>query len=75
MIVLFQYLDFLHIEDLDLHNPAVKKASSLLLMPFDYFYQITCKYIHVVLQLHLKAKGSLFVINMTSWLSTRVVVT
>jgi hypothetical protein len=75
MMVLFQYLDFLRIEDLDLHNLAVKKASSLLLMPLDYFYQITCKYILVVLLLHLKAKGSLFIINMTSWLSTRVVVT
>jgi hypothetical protein len=75
MMVLFQYLAFLHIEDLDLHNLAVKKASSLLLMPLDYFYQITCKYIPVVLLMHLKAKGSLFIINMTSWLSTRVVVT
>jgi hypothetical protein len=75
MMVLFQYLAFLRIEDLDLHNLAVKKASSFLLMPLDYLYQITCKYIHVVLLLHLKAKGSLFIINMTSWLSTRVVVT
>jgi hypothetical protein len=75
MMVIFQYLAFLHIEDLDLHNLAVKKASSLLLMPLDYFYQITCKYIPVVLLLYLKAKGSLFIINMTSWLSTRVVVT
>jgi hypothetical protein len=69
MMVLFQYLDFLRIEDLDLHNLAVKKASSLLLMSLDYFYQITCKYIPVVLQMHLKEKGSLFIINMTSWLS------
>jgi hypothetical protein len=75
MMVLFQYLDFLRIEDLDLHNLAVKKASSLFLMPLDYFYQVTCKYIPVVLLLHLEAKGSLFIINMTSWLSTRVVVT
>jgi hypothetical protein len=59
IMVLFQYLDFLCIEDLDLHNLAVKKASSLLLMPLDYFYQITFKYIPVVLLLHLKAKGSL----------------
>jgi hypothetical protein len=73
--MLFQNLDFLRIEDLDLHNLAVKKASSLLLIPFDYFYQIICKYIPVVLLLHLKAKGSLFIINMISWLSTRVVVT
>jgi hypothetical protein len=29
--------DFFRIEDLDLHNLAVKKASSLLLMPLDYF--------------------------------------
>jgi hypothetical protein len=64
MIVLFQNLDFLRIEDLDLHNLAVKKASSLLLMPLDYFYQITCKYIPVVLLLHLKAKGYVFIINM-----------
>jgi hypothetical protein len=55
-------LDFLYIEDLDLHL-AVKKASSLLLMPLYYFYQITCKYIPVVLLLHLKAKGYLFIIN------------
>jgi hypothetical protein len=68
-------LDFSRIEVIDLHNLVVKKASSLLLMPLDYFYQITCKYIHVVLLLHLKAKGSLFIINMTSWLSTRLVVT
>jgi hypothetical protein len=44
MMVLFQYLDFLRIEDLDLHNLAVKKASSLLLISLDYIYQITCKY-------------------------------
>jgi hypothetical protein len=75
MMVLFQNLDFLHIEDLDLHNLVVKQASSVLLMPLDYFYQITCKYIPMVLLLYLKAKGSLFIINMTSWLSTRVVVT
>jgi hypothetical protein len=75
MMVLFQNLDFLCIEDLDLHNLAVKKASSLLLMPLDYLYQITCKYIPVVLLLHLKEKGSLFIINMISWLSTRVVIT
>jgi hypothetical protein len=74
-MVLFQNLDLLRIEDLDLHNLAVKKAGSLLLRPLDYFYQIICKYIHVVLLLHLKAKGYLFIINMTSWLSTRVVVT
>jgi hypothetical protein len=75
MMVLFQYLDFLRIEDPDLHNLAVKKASSLLLISHDYFYQITCKFIPVVLLLHLKAKGSLFIINMISWLSTQVVVT
>jgi hypothetical protein len=75
MMVLFQNLDFFRIEDLDLHNLAVKKESSLLLMPLDYFYQITCRYIPVVLLLHLKAKGSLFIINMTILLSTRVVVT
>jgi hypothetical protein len=75
MMALFQYLDFLRIEDLDLHNLAIKKARSLLLISLDYFYQITCKFIPVVLLLHLKAKGSLFIINMTSWLSTRVVVT
>jgi hypothetical protein len=56
---------FLLIEDLDLHNLAVKKASSLLLISFYYVYQITCKFIPVVLLLHLKAKGSLFIINMT----------
>jgi hypothetical protein len=44
MMVLFHYLDFLHIEDLDLHNLAVKKASSLLLKSLDYIYQITYKY-------------------------------
>jgi hypothetical protein len=75
MMMLFQNWDFFHIEDFDLHNLAVKKASSLLLMSLDYFYQITCKYIPVVLLLHLKANGSLFIINMTSCLSTRVVVT
>jgi hypothetical protein len=66
MMVLFQYLDFLLTDDLDLHNLAVKKASSLLLISFDYVYQITCKFIPVVLLLHLKEKGSLFIINMTS---------
>jgi hypothetical protein len=75
MMVLFWNLDFFRIEDLDLHNLAVKKASSLLLIPLDYFYQITCKYIPVVLLMNLKAKGSRFIINMTSWLSTRVVAT
>jgi hypothetical protein len=75
MMVLFQNLNFLRIEDLDLHNLAVKKASSLLLIPFNYFYLITSKYIPLVLILHIKAKGSLFIINMTSWLSTRVVIT
>jgi hypothetical protein len=75
MMVLFQYLDFLRIEDLDLHNLADKKESSLLLMPLDYFYQITCKYIPMVLLLHLKEKRFSFIINMTSWLSTRVVIT
>jgi hypothetical protein len=74
MMVLFLNLDFFHIEDLDLHNLAVKNASSLLLIPLYYFYQITYKYIPVVLLLHPKAKGSLFIINMTGWLPTRVVV-
>jgi hypothetical protein len=74
MMVLFQNLDFLHIEDLDLHNLAVEKANSLLLMALDYFIKLFAN-IHVVLLLHLKAKGSLFIINMTSGLSTRVVVT
>jgi hypothetical protein len=44
MMVLFQYLDFLRIEDLDLHNLAVKKASPLLLISLDYLYQITFKH-------------------------------
>jgi hypothetical protein len=44
-------LDFSRIEVIDLHNLAVKKASSLLLMSLDYFYQITCKFIPVVLLL------------------------
>jgi hypothetical protein len=44
MMVLFQYWDFLRTKDLDLHNLAVKKASSLLLISLDYLYQITCKY-------------------------------
>jgi hypothetical protein len=60
--LLFQNWDFYRIEDLDLHNLAAKKASSLLLISLDYFYQITCKFIPVVLLLHLKAKGSLFII-------------
>jgi hypothetical protein len=75
MMIAIQNWDFFCIEDLDLHNLAVKKASSLLLIPLEYFYQITCKYILVVVLLHLKAKGSLFIVNMTSWLSTQVVVT
>jgi hypothetical protein len=62
--LLFQNWDFYRIEDLDSHNLLVKKASSLLLMPLEYFYQITCKYIPVVLLLHLKAKGYVFIINM-----------
>jgi hypothetical protein len=69
-------LDFLRIEDLDLHNLAGKKASSLLLMPLDLF-------LSNYLQIHTcgittaskSKKGSLFITNMTSWLSTRVVVT
>jgi hypothetical protein len=56
MMVLFQNLDFSRIKVIDLHNLAVKKASSLLLMPIDYLYQIICKYILVVLLLHLKEK-------------------
>jgi hypothetical protein len=61
--LLFQNWDFYRIEDPDLHNLAVRKASSLLLISLDYLYQITCKYIPVVLLLHLKAKGSIFIIN------------
>jgi hypothetical protein len=64
MMMLFQSWDFLCIEDLDLHNLAVKKASSLLLISLEYFYQITCKAIYIGSLLHLKAKGSLFIINM-----------
>jgi hypothetical protein len=63
--LLFQNLDFSRIEVIDLHNLAVKKASSLLLMPFYYFYQITCKYIPMVFLLHLKAKGSWYVSNIS----------
>jgi hypothetical protein len=63
--LLFQNLNFSRIEVIDLHNLAVKKASSLLLMPLDYFYQITCKYIPMVLLLHLKAKGSWYVSNVS----------
>jgi hypothetical protein len=48
MMVLFQNLDFLHIEDLDLLNLVLKKASSLFVIPLDYLYQITRKYIPVV---------------------------
>jgi hypothetical protein len=62
MMVLFQYLDFLRIEDHDVHNLVVKKASSLLLISLDYVYQITYKFIPVVLLLHLKEKGSIFII-------------
>jgi hypothetical protein len=40
MMVLFQNLDFLRIEDLDLHNLAIKKASSLLLMPLIIFIKL-----------------------------------
>jgi hypothetical protein len=75
MMMLFQNLDSLGIEDLDLHDLVVKKASSLLLMSLKHFYQITCKAIYVGSLLHLKAKGSLFIIYMTSWLLNRVVVT
>jgi hypothetical protein len=52
--------------DQKVHRERLGKqsSSSLLLMPLDFFYQITCKYIHVVLLLHLKAKGSIFLINM-----------
>jgi hypothetical protein len=31
-----------------------------------YFYRITCKAIYVISLLHSKAKGSLFIINMSS---------
>jgi hypothetical protein len=64
MMIVIQNWGFFRIEDLDLHNLAVKKASSLLLIPLKYFYQITCKYIPVVLLLHFKAKGSVLIINM-----------
>jgi hypothetical protein len=64
MMIAISELDFFRIKGLDLHNLAVKKASSLLLIPLEYFYQITFKYIPVVLLLHLKAKGSLLIINM-----------
>jgi hypothetical protein len=43
MMMLFQTLDFLRIEDLDLHNLAVKKASSLLLMPLSIFIKLLAK--------------------------------
>jgi hypothetical protein len=46
MMIAILELDFFHIEDLDFHNLAVKKASSLLLIPLEYFYQITCKAIY-----------------------------
>jgi hypothetical protein len=65
MMVLFQYLDFLLIEDLDLHNLAVKKASSLLLICLDYIYQITCKYTGGIITAS-KSKRFSFYNNMTS---------
>jgi hypothetical protein len=43
MMMLFQKLDSLCIEDLDLHNLAVKKASSLLLMPLSIFIKLLAK--------------------------------
>jgi hypothetical protein len=65
MMVLFQYLEFLRIEDLDLHNLAVKKASSLLLISLDYLYQIICKYTCGITSASKRKRFS-FVINMTS---------
>jgi hypothetical protein len=67
MMMIFKNLDFSHIKDIDLHNLAVKKASSLLLMRLKYFYQITCNSIYVVSLLHLKAKGFHFIIHMKLW--------
>jgi hypothetical protein len=63
MMMLFQNLDFSRIEVIDLENLAVKKASSRLIMPLKYFYQITCNSIYAVSLLHLKEKGSFFIIN------------
>jgi hypothetical protein len=40
----FSVFGYLRIEDLDLHNLAVKNESSLLLISIDYLYQITGKY-------------------------------
>jgi hypothetical protein len=37
MMMLFQNLDFSHIEYIDLHNLGVKKASSLLAHAFEVF--------------------------------------
>jgi hypothetical protein len=51
-------LDFSRIKVIDLHNLAVKKGKFTLAHALDYFYQITCKNIPVVLLLHQKAKGS-----------------
>jgi hypothetical protein len=65
MMVLFQYLDFLRTEDLDLYNLAVKKASSLLLISIDYIYQITCKYTSGI-TIASKSKRFSFYNNMTS---------
>jgi hypothetical protein len=74
MMVLFQYLHFLRIKGIDLHNLAVKKqvhsCSYLLIIFIKLLVNIP-----VVLLLHQKARGSPFIINMTSWLSTQVVVT
>jgi hypothetical protein len=41
--LLFQNWGFFCIEDLDLHNLVVKKASSLLLMPLKYFIKLLAK--------------------------------
>jgi hypothetical protein len=57
-------LDFSRIEVIELHNLEVKKVSSLLLIPLEYFYQITCKAIYIGSLLHLKAKDYVFIINM-----------
>jgi hypothetical protein len=51
--------DFYHIEDPDLHNLAVRKASSLLLISL--VYQSTCKYTGgIIIIIALKSKGSTF---------------
>jgi hypothetical protein len=64
--MLFQNWDFFRIEDLDLHNLAVKKVSSLLLIPLEYFLSNYLQIDTCGITTAFKVKGSVLLMNMNS---------